>query len=185
MKLQNEELLKSWLIKWTSACISHKWETSQKKAFCNTNIEKVEILHVLHDKIALLMRRRSERGTRNCHQRLLRKVWTIYIENFDQQMSSLHDSDKIKIRLPFYRFLFGGLCTQVFYSSVWGKKWLEVICVVKSKVIQRQPKYEIRNFLKCNSLMKRFLRDIHWNQKHRNPAEFLVFAFSNSWITLA
>ena len=38
----------------------HKWETSQKKAFCNTNTEKVEVLYVLNDKVALLMRRRSE-----------------------------------------------------------------------------------------------------------------------------
>ena len=53
----------------------HKRETFQKKAFCNSNIEKVEILHVLHDKVALLMRRRSERrGTKNCHQFLERFV---------------------------------------------------------------------------------------------------------------
>ena len=40
----------------------HKRETSQKKAFCNSNIEKVEILHVLHDKVALLMRKHFEQG---------------------------------------------------------------------------------------------------------------------------
>ena len=136
----------------------HKWETSQKKAFCNTNIEKVEILHVLHAKVALLMRRRSELGTRNCHQIIFRKVWTRYIENVDQKMNFLYDSDEIDS-------FFGGLCTKGFYSSTWGKKWLEVICVVKSKVIQPQPKYGTRNFFKFNSLMKRLLRNIHWNQK--------------------
>ena len=99
----------------------HKWETPQKKAFCNTNIEKVEILHVLHDKVALLIRRRSERGTRNCHQRVCRKVCTIYIENVDQKMNFLYDSDEIEIRLPFCRSfstfwnIFCGLCTEVFY----------------------------------------------------------------------
>ena len=100
----------------------HKKETSQKKAFCNSNIGKVYILHVLHDKVALLMRRRYERGTRNCHQNSFRKVWTIhiYIENFDQKMNFLYDSDEIEIRLSFYRSfsafwnIFGGLCTQVF-----------------------------------------------------------------------
>ena len=36
----------------------------------NTNIDKVEVFHVLHDNVAVLMGRRSERGTRNCHQSL-------------------------------------------------------------------------------------------------------------------
>ena len=82
-------------------------------------------------------------------------------------MNFLYDSDEIEIRLPFYRsfstfwIIFGGLCTQIFYSSAWGKKRLEVICVLKSKVIQKQPKYKTRNFLKSNSLRKRLLRDIH------------------------
>ena len=31
---------------------------------CNNNIEKVEILHVLHDEVALLMRKHSEWGTK-------------------------------------------------------------------------------------------------------------------------
>ena len=34
---------------------------------------------------------------------------------------------------------------------------LEVICVIKSKAIQPQPKYKTRNFLKQNSLRKRLL----------------------------
>ena len=57
-----------------------------------------------------------------------------------------YDSDKIEFRLPFYRSfstfwnIFGGLCTQVFYSSIWGKRWLEVICFVKSKFVQIQLK---------------------------------------------
>ena len=146
----------------TSAC---KWETSQKKAFCNTNIEKVEILHVLHDKVALLMRKRSVRGTRNHYQRIFRNVWAIYIENVDQEMNFLHDSNEIEIRFPFYRSfskfwnIFGGLCSQVRSDSK------SFDCVVKSKVIQPQPKYKTINFLKFNSLRKRLHRDLHWNQK--------------------
>ena len=41
------------------------------------NIDKVEIFHVLHNKAALLTTRRSERGTRNRHQIIFRKAWTI------------------------------------------------------------------------------------------------------------
>ena len=41
------------------------------------NIGKVEIFHVLHDKVALLMKRRYERGTKNSHQKIFRKVWII------------------------------------------------------------------------------------------------------------
>ena len=78
----------------------HKRQTSQKKAFCNSKIEKFEILHVLHDKVALLMRKHSEWGTRNCHQKSFRKVWIIYIENFDQKMNFLYNS-LIKLRLNF------------------------------------------------------------------------------------
>ena len=106
----------------------HKWETSQEKAVCNTYIEKVEILHVLHNKVALLMRRRSEPGTRNCHQIIFRRVWTIYIENVNQKMNFLYDSDEIEIRLPFYRFLF---CWPLHSSFLlidipcrWKVKWV-------------------------------------------------------------
>ena len=44
------------------------------------------------------MRKRSERGTRNHHQRIFRsKVWAMYIENVDQNMNFLYDSDEIEI----------------------------------------------------------------------------------------
>ena len=42
-----------------------------------SNIEKVQIFYVLHEKVALLMKRRYKRGTRNCHRKFFRKVWTI------------------------------------------------------------------------------------------------------------
>ena len=38
-----------------------------------SNIEKVEIFYVLHDKVALLMKRRYKRGTRNCHHKFLKR----------------------------------------------------------------------------------------------------------------
>ena len=60
-------------------------QTSQKKAICinstlvysvsqyYTNIDKVEMFYVLHNKVALLTRRHSEWGTRNRHQTIFRK----------------------------------------------------------------------------------------------------------------
>ena len=104
MKKLYLKTFKTVINKVSSACISEK--LLRKKAFCNTNIEKFEILHVLHDKVALLMRRGSLPGTRNCDQIIFRKVWTIYRENINQKMNFLYDSDEIKIRLPFYIFLF-------------------------------------------------------------------------------
>ena len=63
-------------------------------------------------KIALLIRKRSEWGTRNRHHRVFRKIWTIgyicqYIENDDQKMiffifmMIFYSSDGIEIRLLF------------------------------------------------------------------------------------
>ena len=61
-------------------------QTSQKKAICinsilvysvsqyYTNIDKVEVFHILHNKAALLTRRHSERGLRNRHQIIFGKV---------------------------------------------------------------------------------------------------------------
>ena len=149
----------------------HKWETSQEKAVCNTYIEKVEILHVLHNKVALLMRRRSEPGTRNCHQIIFRRVWTIYIENVNQKMNFLYDSDEIEIRLPFYRFLF---CwplhsSFLFIECRWKVKW------VKWKDCSKK-------FIETKSK----LESATWSRyKQHNTTEFLVCVFSNSSITLA
>ena len=53
-----------------------------------TNIDKVKIFWILHDTVALLTRRHSERGTRNCHEIIFRKLFTI-IENVDQNMNCL------------------------------------------------------------------------------------------------
>ena len=69
------------------------------------------------------MRKRSVRGTRNHYQRIFRNVWAIYIENVDQKMNFLHDSNEIEIRFPFYRSfskfwnIFGGLCSKVISDS--------------------------------------------------------------------
>ena len=85
----------------------------------------------------------------------------MYIENVDQKMNFLYDSDQIEIRLPFYRsfskfwYIFGGLCSKVKSDSK------SFDCIVKSKAIQPQPKHKTINFLKFNSPRKRLLRHIH------------------------
>ena len=65
-------------------------------------------MHVIQDKVALLMKRRSERGTRNRHKKVLEKFGS-YIKKFDQKINFLCDSDETEIRLPFYSLsqLFG------------------------------------------------------------------------------
>ena len=71
MKLQNEEvMLKNCktLINEMNRPVHALVRNFSEKAFCNSNIEKVEILHVLH-KVALLMKTRSEWRTRNYHQK--------------------------------------------------------------------------------------------------------------------
>ena len=70
-------------------CISEKLLRKELFVSKYTNTEKVEIFHVLHNQGALLMKRRSEWGTRNCHQVIFRKVWTIHKENVDQKMNLL------------------------------------------------------------------------------------------------
>ena len=52
---------------------------SERSYLCHSilTLTKVEIFHDLHKKAALLTMRRSEWGARNCHQIILRKVWTI------------------------------------------------------------------------------------------------------------
>ena len=46
---------------------------SSQRCLFYTFIEKAEIFHAVHDKFALLMRRRSEHGTRDYDQRLFKK----------------------------------------------------------------------------------------------------------------
>ena len=66
-------------------------DTHQKKNICiivltlYANIDKVEIFHILCDKVALVTLRRSEWETRSRDQIVFRKVWTIHIENVDKR----------------------------------------------------------------------------------------------------
>ena len=81
--------------------------------------------------------------------------------------------------------IFDGLCTQAFYASAWSKRWLEVICVIKSKAIQLQPKYKTRNFQNLKTKNKLEFQSAAWfHHKHYETAEFLIFFPSNSSITL-
>ena len=73
--------------------------TSSKSEFLMTLIKLRFDFLVWHDKVALLTRRRSERGTRNYQQRVFRKVWTIYTQNNMIKKWIFDDPDKIAIRL--------------------------------------------------------------------------------------
>ena len=54
-----------------------------KKQYETMKLQNEEF-HVLPIKVALLMRRRSERGARNCNQKVLVHIYT---ENFDKKMN--------------------------------------------------------------------------------------------------
>ena len=109
----------------------------------------------LHNKVALPIRRhsvlvRKEKSSQKNFQNSLDQS-TQYRKCYskDELFMTLM---KFRLDFPFtdfpLHFIIGGLCTQVFYSSAWGKRWLEVNCVIKLKVInvQPQPKYKTRNF---------------------------------------
>ena len=147
----------------------HKVRKFSEKSFLQYQHWKSwNIACLTYDKVALLMRC-SVPETRNCHQIIFRKVWTIYIENVNHNMDFLYDSDEIAIRLPFCRFLF----LVVFFGTI--KFFIHqhgVKSDSKSFVSWNQKSYnhnptQIWNqkFFKYNSLIKRLLRDIHWNQK--------------------
>lgn len=131
----------------------------------NTNINKVEISHVLFNKVTLLTltRRPSGHGIKNCQERFFIKVWTIHTQNVEEQeiaskdfleMFGPHihkmlnkrwvfdDSDETEITLSFYRSfstirnIFGGLCTRFSYlCHGHGLNLLKIVCYLKSKVI--------------------------------------------------
>ena len=107
---------------WTDQAM-HKSETSQKIS----NIDKVKMFCVLHDKVALLTRRRSEWGKTDCHRIIFRKVLTITYRKCWSKDEFFNGSDETDIRLPFHRSfstfwnIFGGYFNSwwVFYSWAW------------------------------------------------------------------
>ena len=60
-----------------SEYISAKLLGKKLTEFIVSNIDKVKIFCVLHDKVALVSTRYSEQETRNRHQRIFRKVLTM------------------------------------------------------------------------------------------------------------
>ena len=112
------------------------------------------------------MRRRSEQGTRDRRQTIFKKVFTIYIiEKMFIKRYIFYDFDKIETRLPFRDlsqhfgiYICWSLHPNVLFIGM-GKRSLEMICVIKSKVIQPQPKYKTISFQ--NLMRKRLLKDIH------------------------
>ena len=49
----------------------------------------------------LLVKKRSDQGTRNHQQIIFRKVWTIHTQNSDQRSIFEYD-DEIEVKLPFF-----------------------------------------------------------------------------------
>ena len=96
---------------------------------------------------------------RKCHQRVFRKLLTIYIENVDQKIIFLWFCWNW-IRLHFY--IFDRLYTQAINSWTWVRGDVKSSCVLKLKVMKPQPKYKTKNF---PNLRKILLGDFNWNQK--------------------
>ena len=64
VKLHNEEVMvenKPWLMNWKDQCICEKTQKSYLYCSKASNTENVEIFYGLHNKVTLLMRRRSGR----------------------------------------------------------------------------------------------------------------------------
>ena len=85
MKIQNEEVMvkntyKTLINELKDQCICKKLLKKRYLYYSKaSNTENVEIFHGLQNKAALLMRKRSERVTKNCHQNYSEKVWIMHI----------------------------------------------------------------------------------------------------------
>lgn len=79
-----------------------------------TNIDRVEIFHVLHSNIALLIKRRFEHGKRDCDQRFFTKVLNQIYPN----LWSKDEIVEIEMRLPC-------LLSQRCFSTI-SKCWFHI-----------------------------------------------------------
>ena len=172
---------------WTDPTM-HYWETSQKKAIyiivCLTlTVDNVKIFCVLHNNVAMLSRR-LEWGTRNDYQIIFRKVlkpYGMHIENVDRKMNFLWLwwnwglNSLLQIFLNNLEYIWWSWHSSFLIMGM-GKtrRWSKVICVVKLKVTQPQPKYKNRNF---SNLKKRLLRD-NWEQKQIGISKCYVVILS-------
>ena len=110
-------------------------------------MKKGEISHVLFDKVALLTltRRPSKRRTRNCQQKLFRKIWTIYTQTVDQKMNFLMTLMKQRLH-SFFTYLFQHFGIYlVFFAHkffIYGHgNFHKIIYDVKLKVIYSHNRY--------------------------------------------
>ena len=100
----------------TDKCTRNFWYQTKTASFiytAYTNIDKIEIILVPHDKVALLIRWRSEHGTRNHNQRLFFEPDTIYKALIKRL---IFDDSNIKLRSRFYSL--GGLFNDIFNSWI-------------------------------------------------------------------
>ena len=142
MKLENEEVIHKNLDKWTEQTSARVRNFSEKIYLYCSILTLKKLKYFISYTIKLYCQWGdvlSRLETRNRHQIIFRKVWFIYIYKMLIKRWIFYYFDEIEIRLPFYRsfspfwHIFGDLCI---FSSPWGKRWLEFIGVVKSKVIQ-------------------------------------------------
>ena len=113
-----------------------------------TNISKVKIFSkVLHDKVALLTRRCSERGTWNRHQIIFRKVLTYTYRKCWSKDEFLMILMKLRLDFLFsflqiflniFEYIWWSLHSRFLFMGM-GNRWRNVICILKLKVIQPRP----------------------------------------------
>ena len=109
-------------------CISEKLLSRKLFLLQYTNIDKIKVFCVLHDKVVPLTRRYPEHGTRNCHHGIFRKVLTRYCTYRKRLSKDEFFMTLMKLRLDFlllnisfstFQNIFGGIWNQVFYSQAW------------------------------------------------------------------
>ena len=113
----------------------------------------------LQNKVALLMRKRSGWGTRNCYQRIfwivvdhIAYIWKILIKrwlwwNWDYTFL-------LQIFLNISQYVLVIFALRFFIHPHVSKRWLEVSCVIKSKVIYKQPQLKYKTWIFQNNKEK-------------------------------
>ena len=131
----------NWMEQISSQCISVNFlEKSQLFVLQYTNIGKYICImvywHLYYSILTLLTRRCSERGTRNRHESIFRKVLTIRKrwskDEFFMTLKLILDFlfTYIQIFLNILEYIWWSLQSSILFMGM-SKRWRKVICVVK------------------------------------------------------
>ena len=89
------------------------------------------------EEVALLLGRRSEQRTRNHHQKIFRKVWTMYVENAGQKKDEFFMT-LIKLRLflqiflDILEFIWWSLHSSILFINIgWEVTWSHLCRKIK------------------------------------------------------